>query len=163
MGVLRNPGHERFAQGLADGLSAVEAWGQAGFKRNRAQACRARHRPSIAQRVEELLAQREAATVQATTKAIRSAELDAEWVLSRLMEIAERCMVARPVRAPGGQIVKGRWTFDAKGATKALDLLGKKLGLWRDTDAPPPDLTALLAALSVGQRTDQNGRRVYDA
>jgi hypothetical protein len=96
-------------------------------------------------RVAELLAEHEAVTSQAMTKAIRSAELDREWVLSRLMEVVGRCMQAVPVRAPGsGKVVEGAWTFDAKGANRALELLGRPPGLWREDGQEKPDVAAIL-------------------
>lgn len=67
-------------------------------------------------------------------------------------------MGATPVRSPGGKIIDGQWTFDAKGANRALELLGKKVGLWRDVEQRP-DPAVLLAALNERYR----GERVYDA
>lgn len=65
----------------------------------------------------------------AARKASASAQLDAEWVLSRLMTVVERCMSAEPVMvfdpAEKGMVESGEWKFDSSGANKALELLGK--------------------------------------
>jgi hypothetical protein len=54
MAPLRNTKHERFAQGLAEGRSADEAYEVAGYKRNRSHASRLVAKGSIRGRVAEL-------------------------------------------------------------------------------------------------------------
>lgn len=54
MAVLRNAKHEAFAQGLAKGHTADEAYQNAGFKPNRGNATRLKANESIQQRVAEL-------------------------------------------------------------------------------------------------------------
>jgi terminase small subunit-like protein len=54
MAPLRNTKHERFAQGLAEGKSADEAYEVAGYKRNRSHASRLVAKGSIRGRVREL-------------------------------------------------------------------------------------------------------------
>ena len=62
--------------------------------------------------------------------------LTADYVLQNLQEIAERCMQKRPVMVKGEQVQdeEGRnlWTFDAKNAIRALELLGKHQGMFTD-------------------------------
>lgn len=53
--ALQNAKHEAFAQGLASGLSADEAYQRAGFKPNRGNACRLKANERIASRVESIL------------------------------------------------------------------------------------------------------------
>lgn len=55
MSALTNAKHEAFAQGLAKGLTADEAYAQAGFKPNRGNASRLKANESISTRVNELL------------------------------------------------------------------------------------------------------------
>ncbi len=72
----------------------------------------------------------------------RNAGIDAQWVLDNLVEVAQRCMQKAPVREfdpVGRQMVQatdeeGRnvWAFDFKGATQALQLIGKHLGMFVD-------------------------------
>lgn len=56
MPVLKNARHEKFAQSLAKGKTADEAYTDAGFKPNRGNATRLKANESIASRVAELQA-----------------------------------------------------------------------------------------------------------
>lgn len=67
MATLGNARHERFAQNLAKGMTADEAYAEAGFRENRGNAARLKANESVAARVEELLAA--AADKAAITKA----------------------------------------------------------------------------------------------
>lgn len=55
MGILKNARHERFAQRLAAGKTADEAYRLAGFKPNRGNAATLKANQSIQDRVEEIL------------------------------------------------------------------------------------------------------------
>lgn len=71
MAALKNAKHEAFAQGLAKGLSADEAYARAGFKPNRGNASRLKANESIAARVDEIVgkgAERAEATVERVLK-----------------------------------------------------------------------------------------------
>jgi phage terminase small subunit len=57
VGLLKRPRHERFAQELASGKSADEAYVLAGFTANRGNASRLKANESIEARVEEILSQ----------------------------------------------------------------------------------------------------------
>lgn len=70
MPVLDNARHERFAQGLAEGRSADEAYALAGFKANRGNAARLNAKDSVRKRVAELQAkgaERAAVTLERLT------------------------------------------------------------------------------------------------
>lgn len=54
MPALKNAKHEAFAQGLLKGLSADEAYAQAGYKANRGNAATLKANQSISDRVAEL-------------------------------------------------------------------------------------------------------------
>lgn len=74
---------------------------------------------------------------KAQAKRARRVEVTQDYVLSNLVEVVERTMQRAPVTdRKGGQVTdeEGRavWTFDAKGASKALELLGKHLGIFTD-------------------------------
>ena len=64
------------------------------------------------------------------------ARLTADYVIDNLREIAERCMQKSPVMVKGEQATddEGRhiWTFDAKNAIRALELLGRHMGMFTD-------------------------------
>lgn len=57
--------------------------------------------------------------------------LTQDWVLDRLKLVAERCMQAEPVLDNRGQPT-GEYIFQAQGANRSLELLGKHLGLFGD-------------------------------
>ncbi len=51
--------------------------------------------------------------------------------MERLREVAERCLQAVPPPARGKD-ADGVWKFDAAGAVRALNLMGKELGMFSD-------------------------------
>jgi phage terminase small subunit len=57
-------------------------------------------------------------------------ELNAQWVLDNLKIVTERCMSPEPLYDKDGNIVE--YTFQAAGANKALELIGKHLGMFTD-------------------------------
>lgn len=74
---------------------------------------------------------------KAQAKRARRVEVTQDYVLSNLVEVVERTMQRAPVTDRKGEQVtdeEGRavWTFDAKGANRALELLGKHLGIFMD-------------------------------
>jgi len=54
-----------------------------------------------------------------------------EYVIEALMEVAERCMQKVPVLDTQGEPT-GEWKFEAAGANKSLELLGKTIALFTD-------------------------------
>lgn len=58
-------------------------------------------------------------------------ELDAQWVLERLKEVAERCMQAVPVLDREGNET-GEYRFDSSGANRSLELIGRHLAMFTD-------------------------------
>jgi phage terminase small subunit len=81
------------------------------------------------------------AAIEATEGlAMERAIVDASWVLTGIKEIAERCMQRVPVMIQAGSLRvqmtdengQGVWAFDANGANRALELLGKHLKLFTD-------------------------------
>ena len=55
MPILSNPRHEQFAQALAKGKTADEAYAQAGFRPNRGNAATLKAKQSISDRVAEIV------------------------------------------------------------------------------------------------------------
>jgi phage terminase small subunit len=131
MPALENPKHERFAQELAKGLAADKAYEAAGFKPNRGNAATLKQKESISKRVAELLAEREAIHAQATAEAIKAAALTKEWVIETLMENVQRAMQAIEVKRSDGTGT-GEYQYQGSVANKALELLGKELGMFVD-------------------------------
>lgn len=64
--------------------------------------------------------------------------LTEEKVISQLEEILDRCLTKNAVTEwdynEHCMVETGQWTFDSKGALKAIELLGKHLGMFEKTD-----------------------------
>lgn len=129
MPVLSNARHERFAQELAKGISASVAYVLAGYKANRGNASVLKQDQSILDRIDEILKQREEIHRQSTAKAIEAAALTKEWVISRLVENVDRAMQAQAVLTRDGTPT-GEYVYDGSVANRALELLGKELGMF---------------------------------
>jgi phage terminase small subunit len=80
-------------------------------------------------------------------------EITADWVLKNLKEVAERCMEAVPVLDKEGNPI-GAYRFDANGANRALELLGKHLALFTDkiVSTVTIDVDSILRDLSGSTR-----------
>jgi phage terminase small subunit len=92
MAPLKNPKHEAFAQFCAEGKSQAEAYRLAGFKGDRREASKARHRPDIARRVGELQGRAlkvvEAVEAKALERTIEKGVASRERVLAQWARIA---------------------------------------------------------------------------
>lgn len=104
MPVLPNQRHEAFAQALAKGKSADEAYQLAGFKANRGNASTLKANQNVSDRVAEL----QAMTAERVV-------VDREWVLAKLIENATNNQEANP-----------------NASNKALELIGKEIGMFVD-------------------------------
>lgn len=64
---------------------------------------------------------------------LRASGYTPERICLELIKVYERCMQAEPVTKKGaeGDNVCGEYKFDARGAMKALELLGQSLGVFR--------------------------------
>ena len=120
MPALDNPRHERFAQALASGKSASEAYVVAGYKGHRQNASRMMADDDIASRVREL-----------TERAAEKAVLTKAWVIERLMTNAERALQERQVLDGEGKPT-GEFEYEGQVANRALELLGKEIGMFVD-------------------------------
>jgi phage terminase small subunit len=87
MTTLRNARHEKFAQEIAAGKSAAQAYRVAGYKADRRTAWQARHRPDISRRIEELIQTDREQQKQAMAKAAAKYEVTAERVIGELARI----------------------------------------------------------------------------
>jgi phage terminase small subunit len=93
------------------------AYQEAGYHPNNGNAYALRHREDISARVNELLAERAAQHAQASARAVEELAITKEWVLGKLKENAINAL-----KVEGGSPV----------ANRALELLGKELGMFID-------------------------------
>ncbi len=129
MPVLPNPKHERFAQELAKGTTAGDAYVLAGFKPNRHNGATLARKQHIKARVSELLSEREQVHSQATAAAVESVGLTKAWVIGQLVENVSRAMQTVEVRDTRGQPT-GEYRYEGSVANRGLELLGKELGMF---------------------------------
>lgn len=144
MAVLKNQRHELFAQHLFAGKTADEAYELAGFKPNRGNATRLKANESIQARVKEL----QGAVVRKTV-------ISKEWVIEKLIAVHNSAVEGNPVLDRYGHATE-RTIVNHAGANKALELLGKELGMFVErrentnrniSEAPSEELRAELARL----------------
>src|SRR6266516_3019880 len=117
MPQLQNSRWERFAVLLAEGKSVIEAHVLAGYKPSTGNAYVLKKNQRISERISELMAERQRKEARATEKAIEKVALTKEWVLSRLIENAEKALTSKE-RSPI--------------ANRALELIGKEMGMFVD-------------------------------
>jgi phage terminase small subunit len=116
MPTLRNPKWERFAQELAGGKTAGQAYELAGFSPNPANAWRLHQREEVRRRINEILDQRQRAADKALANAAARAGVDEFWVLRNLRLNAVMAMRAG----------------DRAAAARSIELIGKHLSMFID-------------------------------
>lgn len=114
---------QRFVTAYAVSLDATKAAKEAGYSaRNPKQiGHKVLHRPVVQAALREYLSRQR-----------QDAELSEGWVLDRLKRVVERCLQAEPVQAGADGAAVGEYRFDAAGANRALELLGKHLAMFTD-------------------------------
>lgn len=159
MGVLRNAKHEHFAQLLSKGETPPRAYVIAGYSEHGAaqSANRLLKNADVCSRVAQL---REAVEKPSRERAIEKAAVDKAWVLSQLVENVNMGKQAEPVRDNEGNET-GEYKQNLAAANKALELIGKELGMFIDRkevrtgalDAlPTNELEAMENAIDAIQR-----------
>ena len=121
MPALLNARHERFAQAIADGRTAGEAYLAAGYlcgpQKARGHGHRLRTREDVQTRIADLLRARERVAEKGLERAIEQTALTKAWVLEKLRLNAERA-------SRGGLFSTGTATPLANFAMKALSPIG---------------------------------------
>lgn len=122
------PKQQRFVEEYIKDLNATQAAIRAGYSARNA-----------GKKGPELLTIAHVAQAISEAKTARTERtlVTADYVVLNLKRIAERCMERRPVlNSKGEQVIgedgKPAWVFDSKGATRALELLGKHIGIFTD-------------------------------
>jgi hypothetical protein len=131
MPILSNPRHELFAQELAKGRSAVDAYRAATGKDNRRYASELGHRPDILGRVAFLLSERAKADAEATAMATEALSVDKQWLIekaeeARLMAMANKQSAAaiaavKELGILSGFRVEKRENFNSRSADDYTD------------------------------------------
>lgn len=108
-------------------LNATQAAIRAGYSEKTAASIGSENltKPEIRARIEELQKERS-----------KKLELDAEWVLTKLTEVVSKSLQEKEVEkwdyAEKKLIGTGEYVYDSQGANKALELIGKHLGMFKD-------------------------------
>ena len=98
----------------------------------------------------------------ALNKRSKKTQIDAEYVITALNEVAERCLQRKPVMEfdrtekcmvqAEDEAGHGIWTFDSSGANRSLELLGKHLNIFNESQTFLLQIQAIPAL--VAQITD---------
>jgi hypothetical protein len=114
MPPLDNAKHERFAQALAAGKTAVGAYEAAGYRRNRGHASTLRKNPKLLKRVDEILETRGQIQGRGTLAAIERVRLTKTAVMEMLLEDREDARKAQQFSS----------------SIRATELIGTELGMF---------------------------------
>src|SRR6266550_3914494 len=159
MPVLENPKHERFAQALAAGKTAVDAYEAAGYRRNRGHAATLRKNPKLLKRVDEILETRGQIQGRGALAAIARVGLTKTAVMDMLL-------ADRELARKNGQ---------SSAAIRATELLGIELGMFitrsgnkhsvqkPHSQLPPEERRAFTADLYARAKEAIKRQRTIDA
>ena len=159
MPVLENPKHERFAQALAAGKTAVDAYEVAGYRRNRGHAATLRKNPKLLKRVDEILETRGQIQGRGALAAIERVRLTKTAVMDMLM-------ADRELARKNGQ---------SSAAIRATELIGIELGMFvtrtdnkhsgekRLSQLPPEERRAYMTDLLARAREAIDRQRTIEA
>lgn len=131
MPVLHKAKYEMFAQEIAKGLPAAQAYVNAGYRPSMTNAGNLRLKKEIQIRVAELLEEREKLYGHAQLQAIEATGLTKEWVITNLMENALQCLGKRPVRVSvTAGVAQEIYERNPTAANRALELLGREKNMF---------------------------------
>ncbi|MBS1988744.1 terminase small subunit [Candidatus Dependentiae bacterium] len=126
MGALKDK-QEIFCKEYLKDLNGTQAAIRAGYSEKTANriASEILSKPVIRTRIKELMDERS-----------KNILIDSEYVVSSLINVATRCQQGEPVMVwdPEAKCMKetGEWQFDSTGANRALELIGKHLGMFTE-------------------------------
>jgi hypothetical protein len=155
MPALKNQRHELFAQAVASGKFAKDAYVEAGFhctsRTAKSESSRLLSVPIVRARVNELIDRKQAIEEEAERKSFHC-EVDERakskaWILNNLVELANRCMQTTPVMdrvtggpllvvGPGGKEYMAMAQYSPRDALRALELLGRERGMFIEGRIP---------------------------
>lgn len=158
---LKNAKREHFAQLVSTGENATRAYVTAGYSPNGAaqSANQLLRKTEVSSRISYLRSVIQEKQEVATEVVIQKAALDKAWVIAQLMENVSMAKSAEPVLDAEGQPT-GEYRQNLNAANKALELLGKEVGMFVDRKEirtgpldglPPDEARALLEAIDAIQ------------
>lgn len=130
---LKNAKHEHFARLVSTTETPARAYVLAGFseKGARPSANRLLRNADVCSRVEHLRSIKEQQHAKTVTAVVERAGLSKEWVIEQLMENVRMAKAAEPVVDSEGNPT-GEYKQNINAANKALELLGKEVGMFID-------------------------------
>jgi hypothetical protein len=155
---LTNTKHEHFAHLVAKGERPASAYVGCGYSESGAlqSGNRLLRKPEVAERVEEL-------KTAVSERQVEKFALDRVWVLRMLTENARRAMQIEPVRDREGNRI-GQYVYQGAVANKALELLGKELGMFQPKpENQGPDIHEIMARLHKGRERNAQAKMDRDA
>jgi hypothetical protein len=134
MPKLRNAKWERFAQEVARGTAALEAYALAGFKPHNSNPYAYLKRPEIDRRIDEIRAElsaiSEAATAKAVAEIVAERSVDEKELLNRLLDLAEighgRRTIKRKVIKDGKTLELEATELDINAARQCYEAYGRQ-------------------------------------
>ena len=115
--------HNRFVDEFMIDMNGAAAYLRAGYNCNEATARANASRLLANANISAEIAKRQ-------QKLQEDTGISVQWVLNNLKYLAERCMTPEPLEDKEGNIIE--WRFDSSGANKALESIGKHLGMFKD-------------------------------
>lgn len=110
---------EKFIREYLKGKSATESYKAAGYSTKNMKPATVHNNAYMLLNKSEISARIE----ESKTKSLEKAEISREWIIEKLRENAEQCMTS-------GSDEDNPSTFNPNAANKALELLGKELGMF---------------------------------
>lgn len=159
---IKNTKREHFAQLVSTGENATRAYVLAGYSPNGAaqSAGQLLKNPEMSSRVAYFRSVVQEKHEKATDAVVERAALDKAWVIAQLMENVSMAKQAEPVLDQEGQPT-GDYRQNLAAANKALELLGKEIGMFVDRKEvrtgpldglPPDEAKALIDTIDAIQR-----------
>jgi phage terminase small subunit len=128
------PKQKAFCEQYLVDLNATQAAIRAAYSKKTARSisCELLTKPDISNYIGKLIEKRQKRT-----------EVTADYVITNLRTVTDRCMQTEPVLDHGGKET-GEYRFDSRGANRALELLGKHLGMFEKDNAQRPGLRIII-------------------
>jgi hypothetical protein len=120
---------ELFAVNIASGMTTSEAYQAAGYRPDRANACRLTTKDRIRQRITELQQQIAKKTQVAVVK---QATMSRQYLLNALIENVEVALGRRPVKLGPAAIPVEQYVYRGEVVNSAVKMAGSEVGLFQD-------------------------------